>query len=248
MNRAWYEKSHESISPITHFSLFFFRIVANVPVTNDAVSVSGELKKWHTVTLTFDGPQASENDAYNPFLNYRLNVSFTHRNSGKKYVVPGYFAADGNAGMTSAISGNKWKVHFSPDEVGDWDYTVDFKKGKWVAIRSRTDRMPSGEYMDSLTGTITIQLTDKVGRDFRAHGRLQYVGERYLRFAETGGLCIRLRDMITLSKHRPHSSGVDCVVVIARLSMMSSCSWKTGSTLLSLCWLCWRCSVSREYN
>lgn len=152
----------------------------------DDVIITGELKKWHAVTLTFDGPEVSETDEYNPFLNYRLNVTFSHRNSGKKYIIPGYYAADGNAGMTSAKSGNKWRVHFSPDEVGVWDYSVDFKKGKWVAIRSRTERIPSGEYMDGATGTFSIQLTDKTGRDFRAHGRLQYVGERYLRFAETG--------------------------------------------------------------
>jgi len=63
---------------------------------------------------------------------------------------------------------------------------VDFKKGKWVAIRARTKKIPSGEYMDSLTGKLSIDVSDKSGRDFRAHGRLQYVGEKYLRFAETG--------------------------------------------------------------
>ena len=153
---------------------------------NDKGTITGELKKWHTVTLTFDGPEVSETDIYNPFLNYRLNVTFSHKETGKAYQVPGYFAADGNAGMTSASSGNKWRVHFSPDEVGDWDYSVDFKKGKWVAVRPRTKKVPSGEYMDGETGTFSIQPSDKSGKDFRAHGRLQYVGERYLRFAETG--------------------------------------------------------------
>ncbi len=92
------------------------------------VTVSGELKKWHTATLTFDGPECSETDEYNPFFNYRLNVTFKHEKSGKSYVIPGYFAADGKAGMTSATSGNKWRVKFSPDEIGDWSYSVDFKK------------------------------------------------------------------------------------------------------------------------
>ena len=148
--------------------------------------LTGELKKWHTVTLTFDGPQCSETDEFNPFLNYRLNVTFAHRKTGKSYKVPGYFAADGNAGMTSATSGNKWRVHFSPDEVGEWEYSVDFKKGKWVAIRSRTRNVPSGEHMDGATGKFSIAASDKTGRDFRAHGRLQYSGDRYLRFADTG--------------------------------------------------------------
>ena len=151
------------------------------------VSISGDLKKWHTVTLTFEGPECSETDEYNPFFNYRLNVTFNHMESGKSYKVPGYFTADGNAGITSATSGNKWRVHFTPDEIGEWNYTVDFKKGKWIAVRPRTDvRVPTGEYMDGATGKFSIVPSDKSGRDFRAHGRLEYVGERYLQFTETG--------------------------------------------------------------
>ena len=50
--------------------------------------LSGNLKKWHTVTLTFDGPQTGENADPNPFRDYRLNVTFTKGN--KRYVVPGY--------------------------------------------------------------------------------------------------------------------------------------------------------------
>ncbi|MCK4958896.1 MAG: hypothetical protein KAT00_05840, partial [Planctomycetes bacterium] len=33
---------------------------------------NGELKKWHKVTLTFDGPKTSETAEPNPFLDYRL--------------------------------------------------------------------------------------------------------------------------------------------------------------------------------
>ena len=42
------------------------------------VTINGELKKWHKITLTFDGPKTDENHPYNPFLNYRLNVLFFH--------------------------------------------------------------------------------------------------------------------------------------------------------------------------
>jgi hypothetical protein len=167
-------------------STCYLQVLAKPSNTAEPASITGELKKWHTITLTFDGPECAETDEYNPFLNYRLNVTFTHKGSGKSYQVPGYFAADGNAGMTSATKGNKWKVHFSPDETGEWDYAVDFKKGKWVAVRARSKGIASGEFMDGASGKITVAATDKTGRDFRAHGRLQYVGERYLRFAETG--------------------------------------------------------------
>jgi hypothetical protein len=151
-----------------------------------AQKIDGELKKWHKVTLVFDGPECSETDEFNPFMNYRLNVTFEHKASGKRYVIPGYFAADGNAGQTSATSGNKWKVHFAPDETGEWNYTVEFVKAEWAAIRNwREKDLPSGEYMDGKTGNFTISPTDKTGKDFRAHGRLQYVGKGYLKFAET---------------------------------------------------------------
>jgi hypothetical protein len=82
--------------------------------------ISGELKMWHKVSLTFDGPETSETDDFNPFMNYRFNVTFSHPASGKEYLVPGYFAADGNAGNSSAETGNKWRVHFATDETGTW--------------------------------------------------------------------------------------------------------------------------------
>jgi len=82
--------------------------------------LSGNLKKWHTVTLTFDGPQTGENAESNPFRDYRLNVTFSKGN--KRYVVPGYYAADGNAAESGETSGNKWRVHFVPDEEGRWSF------------------------------------------------------------------------------------------------------------------------------
>ena len=76
-------------------------------------AVSGELRKWHKITITFDGPNTSEMATPNPFTDYRLNVTFS--NGSTSYEVPGYFAADGNAANTGATSGSKWRVHFAPD-------------------------------------------------------------------------------------------------------------------------------------
>ncbi len=149
-----------------------------------AGEISGELKKWHRVTIDFEGPEVSETDAWNPFMNYRLNVTFSHKGSGKQYVVPGFFAADGDAANTSATGGNVWRVLFSPDETGKWTYQVSFRKGEGIAVSK--DPGESAGYMDGKKGSFRIAETDKSGRDFRARGRLQYVGERYLKFAETG--------------------------------------------------------------
>jgi hypothetical protein len=65
--------------------------------------ITGELKKWHKVTLAFDGPFTSETDKWNPFMDYRLNVVFTRKESGKQYIVPGYYAADENVCESSAV-------------------------------------------------------------------------------------------------------------------------------------------------
>jgi len=80
--------------------------------SNTVVKITGELKKWHKTTLTFDGPNTSEKADFNPFMNYRFNVTFKHLGTNKSYVIPGYYAADGNAGQTSADKGNKWRVQF----------------------------------------------------------------------------------------------------------------------------------------
>lgn len=42
-----------------------------------------------------------------------------------------------------------------------------------------------------MTGTITIEPTDKTGRDFRAQGLLRYTGQRYLQFAHTATYYIK---------------------------------------------------------
>lgn len=148
------------------------------------VTISGELKIWHKITLSFEGPESAETADPNPFTDYRLNVTFTH--GTQKFTVPGYFAADGDAANTSAESGNVWRVHFAPNKTGQWKYEVSFRKGKNIAVDADADAGQSAGFMDGKTGTFEVGASDKFGRDNRARGRLEYVGERYLRFAGSG--------------------------------------------------------------
>ncbi len=164
----------------------FILVAAICSQTVSGGQISGELKKWHKVTMTFNGPQTSEAADPNPFLYYRLNVTFEHQGSGKSYTVPGYYAADGNAANTSADSGNKWRVHFAPDQVGIWRYSVSFRKGTNVAVSEEENAGQSAGFTDGQIGTFNIAPTDKTGRDLRGKGLLQYVGKHHLRFAETG--------------------------------------------------------------
>ena len=154
------------------------------------VSITGELKKWHKISLVFEGPETSELDENNPFLNYRLDVTFS--NGNEQFVVPGYYAADGDAAESSADSGNKWVANFTPNETGEWSYMVSFRKGENVAVAKDPSGFSSAEFMDGLTGSFLVTDSDKSGPDNRAKGRLQYVGEPYLKYAETGDYFIKL--------------------------------------------------------
>lgn len=150
-----------------------------------AVTVSGELKQWHKVTLTLDGPFAHERDtAPNPFTDLRLTVVFTHESGASRIEVPGYFAADGAAGETGAESGTKWRAHVAPDRPGRWRYAVSFVSGPGVALDAGASGAPIQG--DRTTGEFEVAPTDKAGRDFRAHGWLRYVGKHHLQFAGSG--------------------------------------------------------------
>jgi len=150
------------------------------------VAVSGELKQWHKVTLTLDGPLARESDQDpNPFTDDRMTVQFRHESGAPQYLVPGYFAADGDAANSSAQAGTKWRAQLSPDKPGRWTYQVSFVQGKFAAVDASVAGRPLAAY-DGRSGSFEIAPTDKTGRDFRGEGRLQYVGKHQLRFAGSG--------------------------------------------------------------
>ena len=146
-----------------------------------STQVSGELKQWHKVSVTLDGPFAHEKDNKpNPFTDYRLDVNFKNE-AGQSYIVPGYFAADGNAGESSAESGTSWRVDFSPDQPGTWTYAVSFLRGEGCALDPNT-----GTPLEPFSGTggsFKVAASDKTGRDLRGKGLLRYVGKNHLQFA-----------------------------------------------------------------
>ncbi|MEM7627081.1 MAG: DUF5060 domain-containing protein [Planctomycetota bacterium] len=147
------------------------------------VVITGELRPWHAVTLTLSGPFAAETDTDpNPFTDLRFDVTFTHESGSPAYKVPGYFAADGNAAETSATSGNQWRAHLSPDKPGKWKYRTTFRQRLGNAFITLQPYTASGSFR--------IGDNDKTADghhgDFRAKGRLQYVGKHHLRFAGDG--------------------------------------------------------------
>ena len=144
-----------------------------------ASSVRGSLKKWDTATIDFEGSSAdaADNDP-NPFLDYRLQIRFTGP-SGAVYEVPGFFAGDGVDGL----SGNVWRVLFSPDESGEWQFRASFRKGDKVAV-SLDPSAGEPTAFDGTAGRFRVEPQDEEAPGFYRWGRLEYVGKHYLKFRD----------------------------------------------------------------
>lgn len=128
------------------------------------------------IVLSFSGPETSESDAVNPFLDYRLDVTF--QNGSEIITIPGYYAADGNAAESGAEAGNQWQVIFRPEATGAWEYEAKLHKGKDIALAS----MPSGANLVEVTkskGLINVK------EDKNYKGRLQYVNSHYLQYSQS---------------------------------------------------------------
>jgi len=137
--------------------------------------------EWQPLTVDVSGPTVSEtSDTPNPFLDIRLDVTFTSP-TGTTYVVPGFFAGDGGGGGTGSL----WRARFTPDEPGVWSYVVSFVQGEDIAVADSSD---SGTALaaDGQVGQLEIATVDLNAPGFLATGRLDYVGEHYLKFAEGG--------------------------------------------------------------
>jgi len=176
-----------------HYSLPRFitagLVLAGTAMAAAAAAVTGQLSPWHTIEVTFDGPHATE-ALPATFWDHRLTVSFDHPASGTRYVVPGFFAADGQAGKTHAKAGNKWRVRFTPDQIGTWNYQAELVAGERVAVNDEPGTEvgladPSGSF------EVTASSIEPSSADFRGHGRLEYVGKHHLRFAGSGRYFIK---------------------------------------------------------
>jgi len=123
---------------------------------------------WHPVTLDFNGPDTSETANNNPFVNFRLLVEFT--NGDTRYLIRGFYAADGDAANTSAASGDVWRVRFTPDTVGEWRYKAILRTAPNIAL---SDDEMAGRAVDisNNSGSFTVIDSDKVAPDFRAPER-----------------------------------------------------------------------------
>ncbi|MDE0107712.1 MAG: DUF5060 domain-containing protein, partial [Bryobacterales bacterium] len=133
--------------------------------------------RWQPVTLTFDGPESAEDATPNPFLDYRMSVSFAHQASGESRVVPGFFAADGDAAESSATAGNKWRVRFTPPLAGEWVWRAEFRSGPGVAISDATGESAA---FDGDSGAVTVGAAPAAAPGLAAKGFLTPADGHYI--------------------------------------------------------------------
>jgi hypothetical protein len=144
-----------------------------------AYTLTGEWKKWHTVTLDFDGPETNETASDpNPFLDYRLQVRFTGP-GGQTYNVPGFFAGDGKGNG----QGDIWRVQFTPEVAGEWSFEASFRRGPSVAVSLEAQ---AGEPVafDGRRGSFRVAERNDKAPGFLKWGRLEYAGNHYLKFRD----------------------------------------------------------------
>ncbi|TGV04557.1 DUF5060 domain-containing protein [Flavivirga rizhaonensis] len=178
-------------APITRLMLLVI-LMTIIPFSgySQTVNVSGTspYRKWHKIAVSLTLP-SNISESNTSFKNNRMDVVFTDP-SGNNIRVPGFFAADGNAANTNAVSGKVFKAYLRPYETGQWTYRVLYYTGTDVALKN-VNQLPSPTH--NLTGAVgNVTGTNATLPDLRAKGRLEYQKtgtnnqRRYLRWAETG--------------------------------------------------------------
>ena len=142
--------------------LFWFACFSGAIAADD-----NSFAKWAKIEIAFEGPPSKGRGKPNPFA-VRFDVSFRSP-GGKNYRVPGFYDGDGKG----RLDGNVWKVRFSADETGRWEY------------KTRSD----AKQLSGRTGRFTVVETPKDACGFWKWGRLEAIGTaenrlRYLKFRD----------------------------------------------------------------
>ncbi|MGQ7846947.1 DUF5060 domain-containing protein [Granulosicoccus sp. 3-233] len=155
-------------------------LLAGMPISSTlAATVTGSLYKWHPIEIDFNGPLADENDtAPNPFLDYRLSVDLTSP-AGVVTRIPGFFAGDGEGHGR----GNVWRARFSADETGIWSYQASLQRGSELAVNLNMDDGDAVQ-LEGAGGEFLIAPAPFDAPGFLGQGRLEYVGNHYLKFRD----------------------------------------------------------------
>ncbi|MEK7408784.1 MAG: DUF5060 domain-containing protein [Acidobacteriota bacterium] len=122
------------------------------------------MARWSKIELSFKGPKSLGRGDPNPFA-IRLDVIFAGPD-GKSFKVPGFYDGDGSGGLDGRI----WKVRFAADRNGAWTYRTE---SSHPALAGRS-------------GAFRVTDPPPNAAEFYRKGRLEHVGERYLKLREGG--------------------------------------------------------------
>jgi hypothetical protein len=169
--------------PTFSFPLPLFLLLLVAACAEPAPPAPVVVPQWQKVTLDFSGPATAEAAAPNPFTDYRLDVTFTHADT--TMVIPGFYAADGNAAQTSADSGNTWRVRFRPPLAGEWTYSAQLRAGADV-VYAADPSAGTPLVLEQAEGRLRVidPVPGETGRLVRRH-------PRYLQWAGTGELFLK---------------------------------------------------------
>ncbi|MEL7025509.1 MAG: DUF5060 domain-containing protein [Pseudomonadota bacterium] len=142
---------------------------------------------WAPIVLQFRGPVTSETDDVNPFLDYRLLVTFSSGES--QFVIRGFYAADGDSANTSASAGDTWQVNFHPPHNGKWEYSASLRSGHEIALAVAAGAGVDVPVEDA-TGVVWVNRSDTMPTDKRARGALT-IENGYFRFANQENVSIK---------------------------------------------------------
>ncbi len=134
--------------------------------------------QYQPVVMDFPVTETYETASDNPFMNYRLNVTFTKNK--KVYKVPGFYAADGDAANSGAEKGGVWRVIFTPPYAGTWTYKVSFKKGDNIAINNDVYAGRAVAKHHGTTGTFMVDPPPADATHFDKAGHVVYNNSHYL--------------------------------------------------------------------
>jgi len=138
---------------------------------------TGRFFQWSPIDFPFLGPRACAADSNpNPFLDYRLNVTFEGP-GGRQFVVPGFFDGDGQGVQT----GHTWSVRFTPPVTGEWHYRASFRQGPGIAISNDPEAGVANSF-DGESRTFRVEPAQPGTSDFLRWGTLKYAGGHYLKF------------------------------------------------------------------
>ncbi|MCP4782230.1 MAG: DUF5060 domain-containing protein [Fuerstiella sp.] len=127
----------------------------------------GQFARWSKIELSFAGPDSQGRGEPNPF-SVQFDVQFISP-GGVQFQVPGFYDGDGQRGL----NGDVWKVRFSADELGAWEFKTN----------------SDNRILDEITGRFVVTKTPDTAHGFWKWGRLDSVGTaenriRYLKFRD----------------------------------------------------------------